>query len=123
MVNHQALALDRTFQALADPTRRAIVARLARGSTTAGELAKPFAMSLPAVSKHLKVLEGAGLIARRKAGRVHHLSARAEAMRDAARWLDEQRRFWERSLDRLAEHLNHATEEDDHDRDQGGDRR
>lgn len=123
MVNYQAAALDRTFAALADPTRRAIVARLARGTATAGELAKPFAMSLPAVSKHLKVLEGAGLVARRKEGRIHYLSSRDRPMRDAERWLEKQRRFWEQSLDRLAEHLNNEPEENDHARDQDGNRR
>ncbi|MGH6719824.1 MAG: ArsR/SmtB family transcription factor [Alphaproteobacteria bacterium] len=120
MVNYQIAALDRTFAALADPTRRAIILRLARRSATVGELAKPFAMSLPAVSKHLKVLEGAGLVARRRVGRVHHLSARIGPMSDAARWIEVQRRFWERSLDRLAEHLNSEPEESHDVRDQDG---
>jgi DNA-binding transcriptional ArsR family regulator len=118
MVNYQAAALDRTFAALADPTRRAILARLARGSATVGAIAEPFAMSLPAVSKHLKVLEGARLVARRRVGRVHHLSARGEAMRDAERWIERQRRFWEQSLDRLAEHLNTEREEKHDERNQ-----
>lgn len=107
--------LDRAFAALADPTRRAIVARLAAGSATVGELAKPFDMSPPAVSKHLKVLENAGLVARRRAGRTHHLSVRPEPLRLAADWIEDQRRFWERSLDRLARHLDEARGETRHD--------
>ena len=118
MVNYQHSALDRTFAALGDPTRRAMIARLSRGSATVGELAQPFAMSLPAVSKHLKVLEGAGLVARRRDGRVHHLTVRPRPIRDAERWLEDHRRFWERSLERLAGHLedNRKEERDVHDR-------
>ena len=106
MVNYQHAALDRTFAALADPTRRAMVARLALGTATAGELARPFALSLPAISKHLKALEGAGLIERRREGRTHHLTLRAERLVDAAGWLEQQTSFWQRSLDRLARTLD-----------------
>lgn len=100
MVKHQP-PLDRTFAALADPTRRAIVARLARGECTAGELAAPFAVSLPAISRHLRVLERAGLMRRTKQGRVHRCRLEPRAVRDATAWLDRQREIWERRLDRL----------------------
>jgi DNA-binding transcriptional ArsR family regulator len=93
--------LSATFAALADPTRRAILARLASGETSVLELAEPFDMSLPAVSKHLKVLERAGLIARRRVGREHHLSLNAAPLGRAARWLIDYQAFWESKLDRL----------------------
>lgn len=114
MVNYQDATLDAAFAALADPTRRAMIARLARGSASAGELARPFAMSLPAISKHLKVLEGAGLIARRREGRVHRMTLRGERLAIATSWIDEQRQFWEQSLDRLARHLDETPTEADH---------
>lgn len=95
-------SLDRTFAALADPTRRAIVARLAAGEANVGDLAAPFPMSFQAVSKHLKVLEGAGLIRRRRDGRIHWLSLDPAPLDGADAWIAEQRRFWEASLDRLA---------------------
>jgi DNA-binding transcriptional ArsR family regulator len=104
--------LDRTFQALADPTRRAILARLADGEASVGELAEPFAMSLPAVSKHLKVLEGAGLIERRRDGRTLYCRVRATPLRDADQWLARYRAFWEGSLDSLAQYLE-GTKEDE----------
>jgi len=94
--------LDATFAALADPTRRALVERLACGEARVSDLAAPFRMSLPAVSKHLGVLESAGLIRRRREGRAHYLSLHAEPMATAAAWLERHRRFWEGSLDRLA---------------------
>ena len=94
--------LDRVFGALSDPTRRALLDRLAGGERTVTDLARPWRMSLNAVSKHLKVLEGAGLVARRIAGREHHLSLRSDALGDAAEWLRYHQQFWTRSLDQLA---------------------
>jgi DNA-binding transcriptional ArsR family regulator len=97
--------LSATFSALADPTRRAILAHLASGETTVTELAEPFAMSLPAVSKHLKVLERAGLISRGREAQWRPCRLAPEPLKDATDWLEEFRRFWDESLDRLAEHL------------------
>jgi DNA-binding transcriptional ArsR family regulator len=97
--------LDETFAALADPTRRAILARLAQGEAVVGELAKPFAMSLPAVSRHLRVLERARLIERRVDAQWRVCRLRPQPLRAAVDWLDDYRRFWEESLDRLAEVL------------------
>ncbi|MBV8131048.1 MAG: winged helix-turn-helix transcriptional regulator [Alphaproteobacteria bacterium] len=97
--------LSTTYSALADPTRRAILARLAAGEATVGELAEPFAMSLPAVSKHLKVLERAGLIARRRQAQRRPCRIEAGPLRDAAQWLEHYRRFWDDSFERLDEYL------------------
>ena len=93
--------LSRTFSALADPTRRAILARLASGEATVGELAAPFDMSLPAVSRHLKVLTDAGLIERSAEAQWRRCSLRGEGFRAAADWIEFYRRFWEQSFDRL----------------------
>lgn len=97
--------LDATFAALADPTRRAILARLAQGEASVGELARPFAMSLPAVSKHLKVLERAGLIARGRRAQWRPCRLRPAPLEDATAWLERHRRLWEASLDRLEGYL------------------
>jgi DNA-binding transcriptional ArsR family regulator len=97
--------LNATFAALADPTRRAILARLAGGETSVTELAQPFAMSLPAVSKHLKVLERAGLIARGREAQWRPCRLEASPLKDAADFLEQYRQFWEESLDRLDEYL------------------
>ena len=97
--------LSATFAALADPTRRAILARLALGETSVSELAKPFAMSLPAVSKHLKVLERAGLITRARAAQMRPCRIDARALQEADAWLEEYRRLWEERLDRLDDYL------------------
>src|SRR5579859_2000293 len=97
--------LDSTFAALADPTRRAILARLALGETSVTELAKPFEMSLPAVSKHLKVLERAGLIARGRSAQWRPCRLEAKPLREVADWIEHYRRFWEQSLDRLGDYL------------------
>ncbi|HXF36977.1 MAG TPA: metalloregulator ArsR/SmtB family transcription factor [Actinomycetota bacterium] len=97
--------LDRTFAALADPTRRAILARLAAGEASVTELAEPFDISLPAVSKHLKVLERAGLVARGRDRRWRPARLRADPLREAAGWLEGYRRFWEESYDRLDAYL------------------
>ena len=109
--------LNSTFAALADPTRRAILARLASGEASVTELAEPFEMSLPAVSKHLKVLERAGLIARGRAAQWRPCRLEASPLKDAADWLEHYRRFWEQSLDRLEEYLSELqTAGDDHGR-------
>jgi DNA-binding transcriptional ArsR family regulator len=97
--------LDHTFAALADPTRRAILARLASGEATVTQLAEPFEISLPAISRHLKVLERAGLIARGREAQWRPRTLRAEPLKDAADWLARYRRFWEESLDRLEEYM------------------
>ena len=97
--------LSTTFAALADPTRRAILARLARGETSVTELAKPFDMSAPAVSKHLKVLERAGLIARGREAQWRPARLEAGPLKDVAKWIEHYRRFWEESLDRLDDYL------------------
>jgi DNA-binding transcriptional ArsR family regulator len=97
--------LSATFSALADPTRRAILTRLTAGEASVNELAEPFAMSLPAVSKHLKVLERAGLISRGREAQWRPCRLAPEPLKDATDWLEEFRRFWDESLDRLAEHL------------------
>ena len=94
-----------TFSALADPTRRAILARLALGETSVSDLAQPFDMSLPAVSKHLKVLERAGLIARGREAQWRPCRLEAGPLKEAASWIEEYRRFWEESLDRLDAYL------------------
>jgi DNA-binding transcriptional ArsR family regulator len=97
--------LSTTFAALADPTRRAILARLALGSTSVTELAKPFEMSLPAVSKHLKVLERAGLIARGREAQWRPCRIEVNALKDVDDWLERYRRLWEERLDRLENYL------------------
>jgi DNA-binding transcriptional ArsR family regulator len=98
--------LNATFAALADPTRRAILARLTLGEVSVTELAEPFDMSLPAVSKHLKVLERAGLIARGREAQWRPCRLEAGPMKDAAEWLERYRRFWEDSFDRLDVYLH-----------------
>lgn len=102
--------LDDVFGALADPTRRAILARLAHGEATVTELAVPFAMSMPAVSKHLKVLERAGLISRGRNAQQRPCRLEAAPLADAAEWVQTYRRFWEGSFDRLDEHLQELQE-------------
>src|SRR5262245_43061198 len=97
--------LSQTFSALADPTRRAILARLATGAATVGELAEPFDMSLPAVSRHLRVLTDAGLIERHTEAQWRRCELRAEGMRAAADWIEEYRRFWESQFERLEAYL------------------
>src|SRR5713226_8623789 len=97
--------LNITFAALADPTRRAILGRLASGEASVTELAEPFAMSLPAVSKHLKVLERAGLIARSREAQWRPCRLAAGPLKDAADWLESYRRFWEESFERLEDYL------------------
>ena len=105
MVKYPSRTLNRTFAALADPTRRQILAHLARGDRRVTDLAQPHEMSLPAVSKHLRVLEKAGLLRRRRRGRVHEMQLNAAPLKKAAQWVEEYRKFWEGSLDRLAAYL------------------
>jgi DNA-binding transcriptional ArsR family regulator len=102
--------LDQTFSALSDPTRRAILARLAKGEATVGELAKPFDISLPAISRHLKVLEDATLITNERVGKHRHCRLKPEALAAASNWLEFQRRFWIGSLERLDAHLKTSQE-------------
>ena len=97
--------LSETFGALADPTRRAILARLASGEASVTELSEPFAMSMPAISKHLKVLERAGLIARGREAQWRPCRLQAAPLEDVAGWVEHYRRFWEQSLDRLDDYL------------------
>jgi DNA-binding transcriptional ArsR family regulator len=97
--------LDAAYAALADPTRRAILARLALGEATVGEIAEPFPISGPAISRHLRVLEDADLVTRTKRGQSHVLRLNPTGLKTAQEWLDYYRAFWTSSLDRLAEHL------------------
>src|SRR5687767_3116460 len=105
MINYMPDRLSDTFAALADPTRRAILARLALGKTSVSELAKPFAISGPAVSKHLKVLERAGLITRGREGQWRPARLQPAPLKDAAQWIGQYRRHWEERLDRLEDYL------------------
>ncbi|HKW54053.1 MAG TPA: metalloregulator ArsR/SmtB family transcription factor [Stellaceae bacterium] len=116
---HNAMSpdrLDSTFAALADPTRRAILARLATGEASVTELAEPFAMSMPAVSKHLKVLEHAGLIVRGREAQWRPCRLEAGPLKDVARWIEHYRRFWEQSFDRLDDYLRKLKKERKHGR-------
>jgi DNA-binding transcriptional ArsR family regulator len=105
MVNYSTTPLDATFGALADPTRRAILARLAQGEAMVTELAEPFRVSLPAISKHVRVLESAGLLEREINGRVHRCRLAAKPMKKAAAWIEQYRSFWESQFDALAKYL------------------
>lgn len=104
--------LSITFAALADPTRRAILAHLAKGEASVTELAAPFEMSLPAISKHLKVLERAGLISRSREAQWRPCRLEAEPLKDAADWIAQYRQFWEESFDRLEEYLQELQAKD-----------
>jgi DNA-binding transcriptional ArsR family regulator len=114
MVNNSGLSRDLsvTFGALADPTRRAILARLASGEATVSELAEPFEVSGPAISKHLKVLERAGLISRGREAQWRPCRLVGAPLKDAADWLEEYRRFWEDSFDRLDDYLRELQAKD-----------
>jgi DNA-binding transcriptional ArsR family regulator len=110
MVKYEA-QLNEVFGALADPTRRRILQSLSRGGDQCvTSLARPHRMSLPAISKHLRVLEHAGLIRRRRDGRVHHLKLDAKPMQEAAQWIEEYRKFWESALDSLADFLERTNQ-------------
>ena len=104
--------LDAVYAALGDTTRRAILSRLAGGDSTVGALAKPFAVSRPAISKHLRVLERAGLVCRTKTGRVSRCRLDAKPLAAAAQWLEHYRRFWEASFDRLDAYLRELQEKE-----------
>ena len=106
MVNYTTHPLDAIFAALADPTRRSMLEMLARAEHRVTELARPFAMSLPAVSKHLRVLEKAGLIRRQRDGRVHRVTIEAAPMQEASAWIAHYQKFWEGQLDSLARYLD-----------------
>ncbi len=119
MVEYSSKGLDRTFGALADPTRRRILAQLRKGEERVTELARPHAMSLAAVSKHLIVLEKAGLVKRRRDGRVHSLRLEAQPMQEAQAWLDRYRKFWEGNLEQFEKYLDklQKNESNKHDND------
>ncbi len=113
MVKYNTAQIDATFSALGDATRRKMLARLARGSTSVTELAKPFPISLPAVSKHLNVLEDAGLIIREKEGQVRRCHLKAEPLKEVADWIGHYRKFWEGQLDHLERYLNQTHTKED----------
>ena len=112
MVNDSSERLTTVFLALSDPTRRAILARLARGEASGTELARPFSISVPAISKHLRVLKNAELIRHRKDGRTHLFRLAARPMREAADWLEYYRHFWEAQFDSLDTYLLATSEEE-----------
>ena len=114
MVNDSSEQLSTVFLAIADPTRRAILERLAHGEASGTELARPFSISVPAISKHLRVLEHADLILHRKDGRTHRFRLAARPMREAAAWLEHYRHFWEAQFDSLDTYLQ-VTSEEEHD--------
>ena len=114
---NQSARLDLAFQALADPTRRAMLERLSRGPASVSDLARPFAISLPAVLQHLAVLEGSGLVASAKAGRVRTCRLEPVALGAAQEWFDARRAEWERQLDRLGDYLAAMTPEGERDGD------
>ena len=111
----QADSLSAVFSALADPTRRAILARLGSGDLNVTELAKPFAMSQPAISKHLKVLENAGLISRGRAAQSRPCRLEAAPLKEAAAWVEDYRRYWEQSFDRLDDYLIELQQQENQD--------
>jgi DNA-binding transcriptional ArsR family regulator len=112
MVNNTSEQLTTVFMALADPTRRAILERLAHGEASGTELARPFSISVPAISKHLRVLKNADLILHRKEGRTHMFRLAAQPMQGAAAWLEPYRHFWEEQFDSLESYLQDTSEEE-----------
>jgi len=112
MVNYSSERLTTVFLALADPTRRAILERLARGEASGTELARPFSISVAAISKHLRVLENADLILHRKDGRTHRFRLAARPLKEAATWLEHYRHFWEAQFDSLDTYLLTTAEEE-----------
>lgn len=105
MVNYSDQQLDRIFTALAHPIRRGILARLSGGAVTVAEAAEPFAVSAPAITKHMRILEDAGLVSREKHGRAHHCRVEQRQLAEAERWIEEQRQFWNTRLDALEQYL------------------
>ena len=120
MVNYIEQSLDATFSALSDPTRRSILERLIIGESSVTSLAEPFDMSLPAVSKHLRVLEKAGLLSQGKDGRVRRCRMEAGPMKEAADWIGLYRRFWEEQLDSLAGYIERMQQDDSDDSTRNG---
>ena len=112
MVKYGKSQLNSVFHALADPTRRRILEALGSSERTVGELAEPLEISLPGVSKHLGVLERAGLLSRRREGRIHHIKFETEALTPAMEWIETHRKFWEDSFDRLSEFLESQAAEE-----------
>ncbi|UXM92232.1 ArsR/SmtB family transcription factor [Paenarthrobacter sp. JL.01a] len=112
-MNSAPAVLDAAFAALADPTRRAILSTLAKGDATVSELAAPFAMSLPAISKHLKVLEASGLISRSRSAQFRPCHLERAALDDVDDWIQEHRKVWDERLDKLDEHLKNLQEGED----------
>lgn len=108
MVKYKSEDLDRIFSALSDPTRRAIIEKLSHGEATVSELAKPFDMSLPAISKHIRVLENAGLVVRERDGRLQRCTCNAEPIKAAADWLERYRSFWEAKFNALDKYLHRS---------------
>ena len=119
MVNYSTETLDFTFAALADPTRRAILERLSFGDSSVTELAAPFDVSLPAISKQLRVLERAGLLTQEKHGRVRQCRLEVEPMKEAVEWIAQYQKFWEDKLESLANFLENTSPEDSTPQDQG----
>jgi len=113
MVNYNTTSLDSTFAALADPIRRAILTRLASGEASVTELAEPFNVSLPAISKHLRVLEHAGLMVQEKEGRVRRCRLVAEPLKDAAEWIGQYQQFWAGQFDALADYLQKTNDQEE----------
>jgi DNA-binding transcriptional ArsR family regulator len=111
MVKHSEALLDDTFAALADPTRRAILKRLTKGPAPMGDLARPFDMSWPAITKHIKVLERAKLVRREQDGRVHRMHFQEKPLRDARAWIDKYTKFWEGRFDALEKFLEDTAED------------
>lgn len=111
MVNYSDRRFDAVFSALSDATRRGMVARLARGAATVGELGEPYGISKPAVTKHVKVLERAGLLTRERHGRVHRCTLNPEPLGRAVDWIERHRRFWSHTLDALERHVGDASHE------------
>lgn len=109
---YYSTTLDHTFSALSDPTRRAIISKLAEGEIPIMEIASPFDMSLPAVTKHIRILEEAGLVIRRKQGRVRYCRLNAKPLRAAAKWLAFYQKFWDAKLDSLANFLESDSDQD-----------
>jgi len=115
MVKYKSNTLDATFSALGDPTRRDMLRRLAKREHTVTELAEPFDISLAAISKHIRVLEKAGLIRQERHGRVRRCKLEVGPLQNASRWIDDYRRFWEESLDRLEEYLHELQQKENKD--------
>ena len=115
MVNCKDDQMDAVFSALADSTRRGMVAQLSGGPASIGELGRPYPITKPAVTKHVKILERAGLVERQKDGRVHRCTLNKEPLKKAEKWIEQQRKFWEASLDSLADYLNQQTEKENND--------